>query len=532
MSLVALLFHPFLFSALCLTGASSLFLKDFEEVPAINLDPGQEFTIRNYIGYYMYNVTNPDDVENGDKPILKEVGPYVYRETRRKFDVQRVTDFTMKYKVSKYWEFMPELSEHRRETDLFNVINIPMLILANKLAAKNLPTAFNNILVDELIEKGDSLVRRNEQFGNVLYRGMNVSIYTEILDDVLQGNVPVEYANGLFALYKKDNNTVEGEYLVQSKGPNVGAVLSFNNRTKLEYWGGDYCNKIEGTDGYSFPPPVSEKTPLKIFYPELCRSVYLKFDGKTELNDVPVNRFSFPEDLLEDPTVDERNLCFCSKPVRPTNISHSTCLKKGLVDYASCKQESPLLVSFPHFLYADEEYLNGTIGLSPSKEKHSTEFLVEPQTGTVLKAVRKFQFNVKLRPLDNVDLFKNVTNMIFPVFWTYRKLEVNSSSIHELRNELKKLAAATTKKASLDQNGSKRKEDGEMNVEGAENNVWPSSQGVGQGFAPKAEGEGRSSPSRRRTAGDTNGASLPMSTFTINVLIFLLTCHSHIAALH
>ncbi len=75
-------------------------------------------------------------------------------------------------------------------------------ILANKLSLKNLPTAFNNILVEELLEKGDTLVRKNEAVGDVIYHGMNVSIYTEILEDVLQGNVPPEFAGGKFALLK------------------------------------------------------------------------------------------------------------------------------------------------------------------------------------------------------------------------------------------------------------------------------------------------------------------------------------------
>jgi hypothetical protein len=75
-------------------------------------------------------------------------------------------------------------------------------ILANKLSAKRLPKAFNDILVDELIEKGETLVRRNEQVGNIIYHGINVSVYTEILHDVLGGNVPPEFQDNIFALLK------------------------------------------------------------------------------------------------------------------------------------------------------------------------------------------------------------------------------------------------------------------------------------------------------------------------------------------
>jgi hypothetical protein len=63
--------------------------------------------------------------------------------------------------------------------------------------------------VDELLEKGDSLVRRNEEIGNIIYHGMNVSIYTEILQDVLHGNVPPEYSNNRFALFKDVSETFD-----------------------------------------------------------------------------------------------------------------------------------------------------------------------------------------------------------------------------------------------------------------------------------------------------------------------------------
>lgn len=91
------------------------------------------------------------------------------------------------YKKQRIWSFL-NISEYQ--------------ILANKLSAKRLPKAFNDILVEELSEKGETLVRRSEELGNIIYYGMNVSIYTEILSDVLQGNVPPEFSDGIFALLK------------------------------------------------------------------------------------------------------------------------------------------------------------------------------------------------------------------------------------------------------------------------------------------------------------------------------------------
>jgi hypothetical protein len=32
-----------------------------------------------YMQYFMFNLTNPSDVQNGSKPSVKQVGPYSYR---------------------------------------------------------------------------------------------------------------------------------------------------------------------------------------------------------------------------------------------------------------------------------------------------------------------------------------------------------------------------------------------------------------------------------------------------------------------
>lgn len=133
---------------------------------------------------------------------------------------------------------------------------------------------------------------------------------------------------------------------MRTKGPHTGDILSYNNKTKLDYWSGDKCNSILGTDGYYFRPGVTEKSTLKIFYPELCRSVFLKFSGEKEYKGVPVAKFSFPDDILEDPNTNEENVCYCSKPIKPTNNTKETCLKRGFIDFAGCKQGMYRYISF------------------------------------------------------------------------------------------------------------------------------------------------------------------------------------------
>lgn len=37
-----------------------------------------------YFSVFMFNITNPEEFANGEKPSVKELGPYVYLQKRRK----------------------------------------------------------------------------------------------------------------------------------------------------------------------------------------------------------------------------------------------------------------------------------------------------------------------------------------------------------------------------------------------------------------------------------------------------------------
>jgi len=77
--------------------------------------------------------------------------------------------------------------------------------MAEGLANAGLPKAFNDILMDEILESGDTLIRSGINFGESLFYGYNVSLYTAILDDITQGQTEEKYpelAGGKFAFFK------------------------------------------------------------------------------------------------------------------------------------------------------------------------------------------------------------------------------------------------------------------------------------------------------------------------------------------
>lgn len=50
----------------------------------------------------------------------------------------------------------------------------------------------------------------------------------------------------------------------------------------------------------------------------------------------------------------------------------------GLVDVTDCYYGFPISLSFPHFMDGDKHLQTDITGLEPNKEKHSSEFIIQP----------------------------------------------------------------------------------------------------------------------------------------------------------
>ncbi len=72
--------------------------KNMELIPGTEgykvwVEPPNEILMK----YYFYHVENPDGIKNGEKPRVREVGPYVYNEYRRKENIVAVGDEELQF---------------------------------------------------------------------------------------------------------------------------------------------------------------------------------------------------------------------------------------------------------------------------------------------------------------------------------------------------------------------------------------------------------------------------------------------------
>ncbi|CAH2035411.1 unnamed protein product, partial [Iphiclides podalirius] len=85
---------------------------------------------------------------------------------------------------------------------------------------------------------------------------------------------------------------------------------------------------------------------------------------------------------------------------RSTNVYNS--YPKVNATLSNSVQSAPLVLSYPHFLFADSVYVNGVVGMNPKIDDHRIFLDLEPNTGTVLRGAKRAQFNIFIRPITSV----------------------------------------------------------------------------------------------------------------------------------
>jgi hypothetical protein len=110
----------------------------------------------------------------------------------------------------------------------------------------------------------------------------------------------------------------------------------------------DWSNRIKGTDGNIFGRPVTSQD-IQIFSYDIYRSGFMGYRFKT--NDwygVELKRYGIRERDMWNSTMN------------PSNVDYYAFGWSGVENLTIC-MNLPVFVSFPHFLYADERYVNSLV---------------------------------------------------------------------------------------------------------------------------------------------------------------------------
>ncbi|XP_075211459.1 sensory neuron membrane protein 2-like isoform X2 [Lycorma delicatula] len=384
---------------------------------------------------YLFNVTNPLDVHYGQKPILREIGPYVYSEYHDKEVIKyHEEDDTVSYNIRKKYFFNQEKSQCHHETDLVTVLN-PALMGTILMVEKLFP--FGLIYVNHAIPYlfpnqfyHTIFVRATVQ--ELLFTGIfiNCSHTTgpgKLVCDGMKGKTPITIrqitntSNYVFSYFFHKNNSLVGPFRI-SRGRNnltqLGQIKMYEEKVQLDIWPeNSTCNIIHGTDSTVFPPFIKKTDSIYIFVPDVCGSMFAEFDSEITLNNVITLKFVGSSKNFGDPLKYEANKCHCDDKgqIEGDKVTLS-CPKEGVMYLTPC-YHTPVAFSQPHFYMADKEYLDYPLGLNPNKTKHETFVQIEPKTGTPVEGYKRMQMNMHLHVVSNIDVLENISTGLLPLLW-------------------------------------------------------------------------------------------------------------------
>ena len=226
-------------------------------------------------------------------------------------------------------------------------------------------------------------------------------------------------------IFKRNGTTwADGEIEMRTGQDDIdalGEIVSWNHANTTQAYEGD-CSKLQGSAEGLLPPGMTGTShSISIYSTDLCRPLHFTKTGKDTIHGVPVNTFQLDPANFANTTKCSDNHCYNNN------------LPSGVQNVTQCKMKSPVFVSRPHFYQADPSYLQQfQTGLQPSADKHNSVLWVEPASSIPGKINMRLQLNILLKPVEGINLFRDVQEVMFPVLWFESLAELPEGSLDML----------------------------------------------------------------------------------------------------
>ncbi|XP_076297743.1 protein croquemort [Lasioglossum baleicum] len=414
-----------------------------------------------YLRIRFFNWTNPQDLRvKGQKPILEEVGPYVFREVRQKANVTfHPENNTVSYFYRRWWYFVPELTNGSLSDPIMQLDTVA-LSAKHKVRYRDemMQTTLSFLL-------SSSSVHTMKTVGELLFEGYDDSLIKLGRLATMGEDIPPFDKFGWF--YMRNGSTMfDGHFNMDTGAADIsqfGVLKKWNNKDTTGFFRSP-CNVVEGSAG-EFWPPYRRKDEIVLFSGDLCRPLTYEYTESIFHNGVEGYRYLLSEKTLgnntrrryphdqakyfepttttedffeaehssevtdspdEDPDIVNIGNCYCN----------GRCTPIGLMNVSSCRYGAPVFVSLPHFHRADPSLRERLVGLNPDEEMHDFSIMLEPTTGIPLKVSARLQVNVLLEPSKTVSLYKEVPTIYFPMFWFTLDVEATDEFVDDLKTLL------------------------------------------------------------------------------------------------
>ncbi|XP_069880983.1 scavenger receptor class B member 1 isoform X4 [Dipodomys merriami] len=366
---------------------------------SLSFNMWKEIPVPFYLSIYFFEVINPDEILKGEKPLVQERGPYVYREFRHKTNITFNDNDTVSFREHRSFQFQPDRSRGD-ENDYIVLPNI--LVLGAATMMEHRPTSLKLLMTLAFSTLGQRAFM-NRTVGEVMwgYEDPLVNLLNKYFPDML----PVK---GKFGLFVKMNNSDSEVFTVFTGVQNfsrIHLVDKWNGLSKVSYWNSEGCNMINGTSGQMWPPFMTPESSLEFYSPEACRSMKLIYKEPGVYEGIPIYRFVAPKTL------------FANGSVYPPNEGFCPCLESGIQNMSTCRFHAPLFLSHPHFYNADPVLTQAVLGLHPNPEEHALFLDIHPVTGIPMNCSVKLQISLYIKAVRGIGQTGKIEPVVLPLMW-------------------------------------------------------------------------------------------------------------------
>ncbi|KAJ8887576.1 hypothetical protein PR048_013793 [Dryococelus australis] len=226
---------------------------------------------------YIFNYTNLDAVRAGrDKKFnVDELGPYTYREFMEKVDVEFNNDNTVTYRENRSYVFLPEMSSGKED----DVIVSPKITTISATSMLPKMNVFMHLAMSLVLHSSSTFLEQTVR--DFLWVGDNelLTIGAKIMEGEPFGDFGILSLRAGKSRYRLTVNT-------GVKDPTqLNVVSRLDDRTRLEAWGDNECDRIDGSAGIIFPAnAISPELPLYLFSPDICRRFPLSYQRHVQVS--------------------------------------------------------------------------------------------------------------------------------------------------------------------------------------------------------------------------------------------------------
>ncbi|XP_017070192.1 scavenger receptor class B member 1 isoform X1 [Drosophila eugracilis] len=373
---------------------------------------------------HIFHYPNIDEYLSGkaDKIKVVDVGPLTYQEHTVKDEVSFNKNFTVSFRDRKSYKFLPEKSSIG-ENEVVRVPNVPLISAAGPVKRMKV---FKRWFVSGLIN----------QFKEPLFKNLTVSDFLWGYEDKIIKLESLGKGRRRFGLLMSRNGTSVDSVQLNTGEDDINKfsiITQFNGMPKLDYWEGEECNRIDGSEPSMFSPHLlQDRSTVNVFLQVLCRKVPLHFEKEVTIyNDIDVLRYRTPMDVFAHPSENPANQCYCQNT--------ELCLPSGVINATKCYADAPIFPSFPHFFTGDPVLYEDFDGINPDAQVHQTYADIHPRFGFPISGASRVQINIML---DKTPILRNQghrlkNTTILPLMW----IEITSGDFSE--EVLRKLYLST-----------------------------------------------------------------------------------------